>query len=52
MLEIQLPPGTSGDTVAIGFYGFNNEGNGYLSLAEFEVLGGAATTMHRFRTPH
>ncbi len=39
MLEISLPADTSGDVVWIGFYGLNNDGNGYLSLAEFEVIG-------------
>ncbi|MFT4541799.1 MAG: hypothetical protein ACI835_004261 [Planctomycetota bacterium] len=39
MFEIALPAATMGDVVAIGFHAFNNDGNGFLSLAEVQVMG-------------
>ncbi len=43
MFEVALPAGTVGDVVAIGIYGTNNDGNGFLSLAEVEVFGSIGT---------
>ena len=40
--ETTPPPGTTGDRVRIAFLGLNNANNGYLSLAEVEVLTGGA----------
>lgn len=39
-----VPPGTSGDRVRVGFNGLNNDGNGYLTLAEVEVIAGSPGT--------
>jgi hypothetical protein len=38
-LAIVLPDGTRGRTVRVQFNGFNNDGNGWLSLAEVQVFG-------------
>jgi len=35
---VELPAGTAGDRVRVQLNGLNNDGNGYLSLAEVQVL--------------
>jgi len=52
VLDVPLPPGTSGDTVAIQFLGLNNDGNGYLSITELEVLTGGISANYCPLTPN
>ena len=39
VVYVSVPAGIVGDTVKIQLLGFNNDGNGYLSLAEVQVFG-------------
>ncbi len=46
--RVSLPAGTGGDRVRVKLLGQNNDGNGFLTLAEVEVLSGAVGASYCF----